>query len=165
MNAESQPNPPLPKVVEKASLITPSLYGGRFTRAQFWGYIIVGGIISSIGNTVAMFATPWDTYIVFALIWSILWQFLYNIPVFVKRCHDIGFGAIMPIVISVILSIPSYILILSSDSVIDYNRNGQEMMPITMILGIIGLIWFLFLGCKDSERGTNEYGTSTKYPN
>ena len=82
---------------------------------------------------------------------------LFYLPVAVKRAHDIGDNGVCVIGLLVMSLIPK---ILETIGYVD----GVLPVLISILLYIPGILYGLLLLFKDSEAGTNEYGTSTKYP-
>lgn len=79
------------------TLFSPSLYGGRFTRSQFWKYGILSSILLAFLKAAAKAATK-DSDIVVALLipalidaLSLIFLFL---PIYFKRAHDIGWSVV-----------------------------------------------------------------------
>ena len=121
---------------------------------RYFLYLLVGTIIYNILCALLMLlvsngAIPW----LMPLFFAIAAQLLFFLPVGIKRAHDIGHKGTVIVTLALAYQIA---LILSTLSFI------------FMILPLIILIPILIYGCillfKDSQKGTNEYGTSTKYP-
>ena len=143
--------------VEATTWFSPSSFGGRFTRKQFWEYSLLGGFLWALFLIVPACVFLSDCDVLFMQVIGgiilLLWV-LYGISVSVKRLHDIGVsGALMLPVIAVgfFLTVPTI-------------ENVFEFNSYDVALSCIGLLWMLFLGIKDSQKGTNKYGSSIKYP-
>ena len=100
------------------------------------------------------------------------------LPLLVKRLHDIGMSTIVAVGVWVVLQgvkIAEAAAIFEVSNDIDkygvsYSslmgatvKMQENMQTFTVIQGIIGLA-MLFILCKDSQKGTNLYGPSSKYP-
>lgn len=151
----NSPTPPQTSETVRTDLFKYSFFSGRFTRSDFWLckmialllFPIVFACVSAIDycNVTGIQVT---CCIVLLLYW------LYNVWVEVKRLHDIGVsGALMLPVIAV----GFFLTVQTSENVFEFN--GYDVA-----LSCIGLLWMLFLGIKDSQKGTNKYGSSIKYP-
>ena len=104
----------------------------------------------------------------------LLWLLLLPIPLFsvtVRRLHDVGRSLLLPL-LTLLLGIPGVILpaillffILSSAGQSDCVTNTEVVLAfIPGVLAIIFSLIILMLCLMDSERGTNKYGPSVKYP-
>lgn len=133
--------------------------GGRFTRKQFWGHILalflvvllieafVGTLMYcafSGGLDADGFVGTSIVVMIFLATISLCITVFWSLPVFFKRMHDIGGSGWLVILVSIGTSI------------------FELFVP--GLGAITGLIFFITLGCIDSQKGTNKYGTSVKYP-
>lgn len=146
------------------TLCKPSLWDGRFTRSQFWGYSICGQIAMTIITipTMAILGsilaennvTETDTgnigaAVVFAL--SIPYCIFYLLPIAIKRAHDLGCTDRVPIAMAiaqVCLALVAFF----------------EPNVASFLLFVLGIPYIIWLGFFDSQKGTNKYGPSSKYP-
>ena len=148
------PNPPQNPEATKTTIFQPSRYGGRFTRMQYFLHLLVGTIIYRIlCDLLIMLVANGAIPKLMPLFFAIAAQLLFFLPVVIKSAHDIGHKGTVIVTLALAYLIT---LILSTLSFI------------FMMLPLITLIPLLIYGCillfKDSQKGTNEYGTSTKYP-
>lgn len=154
------PTPPVPpKAPQKTTLTTPSLYGGRFTRKQFWGHYVAILLVSVLlsacaiamtyslltsGSSLEEVTASILPVLIFITIATILIAVFWSLPVFFKRMHDIGGSGWLVILVL-------------------FGSNFFELVA-TGLGGIVSLIFIIVMGCIDSQKGTNKYGTSVKYP-
>ena len=125
------------------TLFYPSLYGGRFTRAQYWCYYITGLFLSPIFSIVFFWAESLH-FVPFSI--------FYGLPITVKRIHDLGYSAILPI--SIIFGVGA----------LGLWALHNEMLIIGFIAAIILFVFTIWIGFFDSQEGANSYGDSVKYP-
>ena len=153
--------------VVKTTLFDPSLYGGRFTREQFLLYTVIGvflytviGIVFCMPPEEEMMRAPnsivrfHQETMLLGLIFDTPVIIFYSLPLAIKRAHDIGHKGTF-VTALVIMNLFARVL-----CVISYNSG----IILIYLLLIPNFIYGLFLLFKDSEKGTNEYGTSIKYP-
>lgn len=133
--------------MEKTTLLAPSLYGGRFTRAQFWKYYFAGFFALVLLGFVLG-----DVYPFFV---SVLYTVFYCVPIDVKRAHDLGFSAKWPIVANIIF--------FAIETVQEYGLVSHSVLD-EIIYWVIAVPYLIWLGFSDSQKGTNHYGASAKYP-
>lgn len=111
-------------------------FSGRARRAEYWGYSLFCTLV--IGIPVYILAI--------ALSGGDPESPIFNILTFAHNCA---------------LFLPS--LGVSVRRLHDTGRSGW--MLLLGLIPLVGLIiLFVFCGCLDSERGTNKYGPSEKYP-
>lgn len=116
---------------------------------------VLGGVI---GAGMAQSASSMEEVIVAAQLSSLIilipFGIFFFMPVAVKRAHDIGHKGTLIIAVWCFMLIAQLMVFVS--------------IEVSSILSVVGIIPALIYGCillfRDSERGTNEYGTSTKYP-
>ena len=167
------PPPPQQSEVAKTTWLKPSLFGGRFTRKQYFLRMLLVSIIAGIVNitlqlilvilpkiedsvlVISSLESLQQQLVLVGLLTSIPTMFLFCLPFGIKRAHDIGHKGTFLIALMVI----SLILQLLASVSWEISTN------LSYILLIPALIYGCILLFKDSERGTNAYGTSTKYPN
>ena len=156
----------------KTTFFSPSLYGGRFTRKQYVLPAILAGIIVSILNSVlqAMLLTE-PSFVemmrspsrmesfqqesaLVGLMVNVPATIFIFLPLGIKRAHDIGHKGTFFVIISV-LGLLSQLL-----TAVSY----ESGLLLSIVVSIVGLIYGCILFFKDSEKGTNEYGPSIKYP-
>ena len=131
----------------KTTLISPSLYGGRFTRAQFWKYYFAGVFALVLLGFVLGTVCPFFV--------SVLYTVFYCVPIDVKRAHDLGFSAKWPIVANIIF--------FAIETVQEYGLVSHSVLD-EIIYWVIAVPYLIWLGFSDSQKGTNQYGASAKYP-
>ena len=133
--------PPLPWKTEvgKTTLFKPSLLGGRFTRKQYWIYLLVG---SSVVQAISYMLSDSGASLLLLLIAAIF----YFIPISIKRAHDIGHDGAFVVVL------PVFLLLLWTEFL-----SRLILIVPCVIYGVILLI-------RDSQKRTNLYGPSSKYP-
>lgn len=154
-------------------------FEGRSRRSEFWYAMLFQFIV---GFVVSMFQMPLVSNLI-----SLVF-FIPNLALQCRRLHDIGrsghwiwtqvlagvFGivALLYLVVFVIVNIPDvreeYIK-MGIDVTAFYDYAGLLNIPglviVVMVLAAIAIgIMFLVFNCTDSQKGTNEYGPSQKYP-
>lgn len=130
--------PQLPSA-EPTTLFRPGLYKGRFTRKQYFWHTLACSVVVMLLYFPELLGEEDFGNIVFTVAWVILSSavlIVWAFPVNVKRMHDIGWSGWWILV--------GFIPLVGSIA--------------SLVLGLILLF-------KDSQPGTNEYGTSVKYPN
>ena len=171
--SDNTPNPPQKSEVVETTWLKPSLFGGRFTRKQyFWRVLlvaIIGGIIGTILQQILV--TPPDLgemmrnarsieryqqeLMQVGLLTNIPVAILFYLPFGIKRAHDIGHKG------SFLITLFAFGIIVQ----VIYAFVGGVVGSI--LYGIILIPAFIY-GCillfKDSQKGTNAYGPSLKYP-
>ncbi len=169
--SDNTPNPPQKSEVVETTWLKPSLFGGRFTRKQyFWRVFlasIILGILSNILQAILLTPPTWEEIMrnpssieslqqqamQVNLIINIPASIFFYLPFCIKRAHDIGHKGTF-ITTLLIIGLISQVLVAVS----------YDLIALAVLVGIPGLIYGLILLFKDSEKGTNAYGTSTKYP-
>ena len=132
--------------MEKTTLLSPSLYGGRFTRAQFWKYYFAGVFALVLLGFVLGTVCPFFV--------SVLYTVFYCVPIDVKRAHDLGFSAKWPVVANIIF--------FAIETVQEYGLVSHSVLD-EIIYWVIAVPYLIWLGFSDSQKGTNQYGASAKY--
>lgn len=164
--------PPLNTEADKTTWFKPSLYGGRFTRKQYVLPAILAGIIISILHSILqiILLTPptladlmrnpssierfqQESMLVGLIVFIPATIFVY-LPLGIKRAHDIGHKGTFLITLSIIGLISQ---VLGS---VSYNLG----IVLALLISIPGIIYGFILLFKDSQKGTNAYGPSIKYP-
>lgn len=158
------PNPPEELKVEETTLLTPSLYGGRFTRLQYFLHgipILITAPFLCIGSMIDVE----EEMFCWSFLW-IPWLIFYAIPVNIKRAHDYGSNGSFVIKLNLANFIALVVFILAG--VFENRDFGLACALSAVIIFIITSFLSIFYGIellfKDSEHGTNKYGTSSKYP-
>lgn len=133
-------------------------YEGRYTRAQFWPRLLIASFI--IGVIMALIApvltNPYAYYTVqFGVIIMI------TAPLLTKRMHDRGHS-------SAIIWI-QYALGYAMCFTEEMTRGNVTDTVMTIALAMLGTSFALSIVilvrlCRDSQKGTNQYGPSSKYP-
>lgn len=160
--------------VKKTSLFYPSLFGGRFTRLQFWLYAVTGFLIALGAGYVCVQNRELGDLL---LLWVVLPLFVfYFLIIQGKRAHDLGCSYVTPLVINIIFFNPvSIAFILTGLIMMDYGSASSygggspdtmtyALKAIIAVVLAIPLLYLAWLGCSDSQKGTNKYGPSLKYP-
>lgn len=132
---------------------TSFLFGGRFTREDFWITRLIAILLIPI-FLACIFAINYSNAIGIHVTCSVvlLLYCLFLLWSEVKRLHDIG--------VSGLLLVPVYAVY----SIFAIHSNPFEFNGYDVASFILSLLWLLFLGIKDSQKGTNKYGPSSKYP-
>ncbi len=166
--SEDLSNPLHKSETDKSTLLKPSLYGGRFTRMQYFLYLLAGIIVVEILSFLirgVIILNPAMSLIAFLLLLflllliNILSGIFYFMPIGVKRAHDIGLKGNFVIVVWLGTTIVGW---LAPISVFFWGFEAWPVLPL-MTLGP-NLVYGCILLFSDSEEGTNAYGSSTKYP-
>ncbi len=79
-----------------------------------------------------------------------------TLGVLARRCHDVGQSSIAAVIV-----IGGTLIINATSNFGIGEVLGQVLMVLTGVASLWLLITVLF---RDSQRGTNKYGPSTKYP-
>lgn len=142
---------------QKTSLFYPSLYDGRFTRKQFWCYLLLGKVFMfviemSLASLGQIYNSAEDIFAILCLIAGIVYGLFYKLPITVKRIHDLGYSAILPISL---MTVTGLVGLWAADN---------DMLILCLIAGIVCLFFMIWVGFFDSQEGANSYGDSTKYP-
>lgn len=158
MSEDLSSSPQKSEIID-TTLFKPSLYGGRFTRADYWGYTLYGVIFTAaveyfLGGTLI------------GNIITLLYVILYALPVTVKRCHDIGESGFM---VLPFITPPFCILLfafglLGLGGVNSLDALSSLFLVTVVFATVFGLALTFKLGFEDSQKGTNQYGPSIKYP-
>lgn len=137
-------------------------FKGRATRKEFWmawlGCWIVAFVILFIGIIIDAVCFERSDDFVVCLTLRRLWGMATLVPsiaISVRRLHDVGRSAWLVVIFYLCLPV----VIVSSLVVAMMGIVGICSL-ITLVIGFILLILF----CRDSQRGTNKYGPSEKYP-
>lgn len=160
-------------------------FKGRYTRAQFWGRYLLAVIGYGIFANVVLnqrlqslyqsIADSGDTdkliliSTIVVLAEAALTTALY-IPLMVKRFHDFGQSAATPLTLWGInelinISAETWLLTLVVNSQdMEAIAIGDKYYEYALILRIVLVLVLLGIMLRDSQRGTNKYGPSTKYP-
>lgn len=193
-NTSLPPVPPADKPAIPVIVPVPGWfsYSGRYTRAQFWGKWLVCGLILVVGFRDVGLSLGEDlaqTIIRGGSMDSIISQMyglriielivftLFMLPLLVKRLHDIGMPTIVAVGVWVLIRglgfvevsvtidiLESMVNSESLDSMLAAERKMQGFeQTYTIIRGCIGIVMLIVL-CLDSQKGTNLYGPSSKYP-
>ena len=172
---------PSPGFVESIRLFFTqyATFSGRSRRSEFW-YVVLFQFV--LGFVISIFELPQMSNIVQLLL------LIPNLALQCRRLHDIGRSgnwiwaqviatvffliAMLYLVVFMIYTIPEvkdqYIQ-MGIDVSIFYNYNGLLNIPglviaVMVIAAIAIFIMFLVFDCTDSQKGTNQYGPSSKYP-
>ena len=165
---DNLPIPPQAPATVETTLFKPSLYSGRFTRKQyFWRMLLTSlifqilavalGVMVGVGMAQgnSSIAEIEQTAQLLSLIITIPASIFFFIPIAVKRAHDIGHKGTFIVVIWVLSLIAQLVGAFA----------GAEIQNVLSLLVLIpGLIYGCMLLFMDSQKGTNAYGPSTKYP-
>ena len=166
--SDNTPNPPQKSEVVETTWLKPSLFSGRFTRKQYFlRVLLVSAITGILGGILQIMVLGIPTslhglenfqqesmQLSLSLITNIPATIFFYIPFGIKRAHDIGHSGTFLITLSVIGLI---VQLLGCVSIEIYHVFSAIMLIPVWIYGLILLF-------KDSEKGTNAYGSSTKYP-
>lgn len=158
-------------------------FRGRATRREYWGFIFVNFLISCVATIGGAFIMPFG-----ANIYSLLVA-LPSIAVMFRRLHDVGRSGWW-YCWSIVSLIPYFIVIgcffwglhSIAQSIDETNLTQEEYSDIfteqvsamvtdnliwlglSITPGLIVSIIILIFTLKDSQKGTNKYGPSYKYP-
>lgn len=193
-NTSLPPVPPADKPAIPVIVPVPGWfsYSGRYTRAQFWGKwlvcILILGVISriiglSLGEDLAQTIIrggSMDSIISQMYVLTIIEIIVYTLlllPLLVKRLHDIGMPTIVAVGVWVLIQGLGFVEVSATidtlenmvnseslDSMLAAERKMQGIeQTYTIIRGCIGIVMLIVL-CLDSQKGSNLYGPSSKYP-
>lgn len=193
-NTSLPPVPPVNKTPIPVIVPVPGWfsYSGRYTRAQFWGKwlvcILILGVVShfiglSLGEDLAktiIRGGSMDSIISQMYVLTIIEIIVYTLlllPLLVKRLHDIGMPTIVAVGVWVLIQGLGFVEVSATidtlenmvnseslDSMLAAERKMQGIeQTYTIIRGCIGIVMLIVL-CLDSQKGSNLYGPSSKYP-
>ncbi len=139
---------------------------GRLTRRQFWpAYILLSILFGTLTAGLPCLLDeiglkPLQTPA--TIISSSIFLFGILYPLICKRLHDIGKSSSTFWLVLVVswVWLPYFIL----SVFFDYGEKTNVFYPLLTISGVILLIWYNVYFFLDSQRGTNRYGKSLKYP-
>lgn len=133
-------------------------YKGRYTRAQFWPRYLLSILIIGV---IMHLLTPALTnpYMYYTALFGVV--IVLAAPLLIKRMHDRGHSSAI-IWIQYALG---YAMPISNEMSRGNLTTAVMIMAMTM-LGLSIVLFFIILVrlCRDSEKGTNKYGPSSKYP-
>ena len=119
-----------------------AVFSGRSTRQEYWSMSLAAFILFFVcGIGVGIVETDGNALGALLLLISVPGTLALIIPywaVVVRRLHDIGWSGFVAI--------------------------GLFLLGCIEGLNVIAFILFIIIGCIDSQRGTNQYGPSEKYP-
>lgn len=193
-NTSLPPVPPADKPAIPVIVPVPGWfsYSGRYTRAQFWGKwlgcililsVVFHNIGLSLGEGLAQTIVrggSMDSIISQMYVLTIIELIVYTLlmlPLLVKRLHDIGMPTIVAVGVWVLIrglgfvevsatidTLENMVNSESLDSMLAAERKIQGIeQTYTIIRGCIGIVMLIVL-CLDSQKGSNLYGPSSKYP-
>lgn len=167
-------------------------YSGRYTRAQFWGKwvvcILILRVISfiiglSLGEDLAktiirggsMDSIISQTYVLTII--EIIVYTLLLLPLLVKRLHDIGMPTIVAVGVWVLVQGLGFVEVSATIDILKNMVNSESLESMlaaerkiqgveqtyNIIRVCIGIVMLIVL-CLDSQKGSNLYGPSSKYP-
>lgn len=187
MNHQLNPDlPPVPSIPGWFS------YSGRYTRSQFWKrwlpvsfltFIVarVVGVyvgdklaisVEESGETGGFLMQIWMFSILETVVMTVL-----LLPLFVKRLHDVSISTVSAVVIWSVVQIIGFVELYvvgpdlenivraeTSQEILNAAGAVNDTVMLCDVIRIVGGIILLVIMCRDSYRGTNEYGPSMKYP-
>lgn len=193
-NTSLPPVPPADKPAIPVIVPVPGWfsYSGRYTRAQFWGKwlvcILILGVISriiglSLGEDLAQTIIrggSMDSIISQMYVLTIIELIVYTLlllPLLVKRLHDIGMPTIVAVGVWVLIQGLGFVEVSATIDTLENMVNSESLdsmlaaerkiqgieQTYTIIRGCIGIVMLIVL-CLDSQKGSNLYGPSSKYP-
>lgn len=167
-------------------------YSGRFTRAQFWGKWLVCIVILgvsfriiglSLGEDLAktiIRGGSMDSIISQMYVLTIIEIIVYTLlllPLLVKRLHDIGMPTIVAVGVWVLIQGLGFVEVSATIDILENMVNSESLESMlaaerkiqgveqtyNIIRVCIGIVMLIVL-CLDSQKGSNLYGPSSKYP-
>lgn len=193
-NTSIPPVPPADKPAIPVIVPVPGWfsYSGRYTRAQFWGKWLVCklilGVISliiglSLGEDLAktiIRGGSMDSIISQMYVLTIIETIVYTLlllPLLVKRLHDIGMPTIVAVGVWGLILGLEFVEVGATIDILENMVNSESLESMlaaeqkiqgveqtyNIIRGCIGIVMLIVL-CLDSQKGTNLYGPSSKYP-
>lgn len=158
-------------------IFRPSLFGGRFTRMQYWLYKVLGAITFVLSSFIIAFllvcGKKFGGFVggVLGVIGIVLalslfvWWILYFLSVEIKRVHDLGHSGGIAVMMTFGMPVIAFIIgVVTADySPVSTTDSMNHSMGVSM-LSLIVISYNIWLGFFDSQKGTNKYGASTKYP-
>lgn len=145
-----------------AQLFSPK---GRATRSEFWWCVLAGFIASMLFFFLLDLAAQFFPAVTLIIP-------LYNVALLVaflcltiRRLHDVGFSGVSVVIFNIIdialFKIPLFLLMYHA--AVKHGVAGLCAIGLTLVYGGLGLFLF-FCTLTDSQRGSNKYGPSSKYP-
>lgn len=167
-------------------------YSGRYTRAQFWGKWLVCIVILgvsfriiglSLGEDLAktiIRGGSMDSIISQMYVLTIIEIIVYTLlllPLLVKRLHDIGMPTIVAVGVWVLIQGLGFVEVSATIDILENMVNSESLESMlaaerkiqgleqtyNIIRVCIGIVMLIVL-CLDSQKGSNLYGPSSKYP-
>ncbi len=194
-NTSIPPFPPANKPVIPVIVPVPGWfsYSGRYTRAQFWGKwlvcIVILGVIFriiglSLGEDLAktiIRGGSMDSIISQMYVLTIIEIIVYTLlllPLLVKRLHDIGMPTIVAVGVWVLIQGLGFVEVSATIDILENMVNSESLdsmlaaerkiqgveQTYNIIRVCIGIVMLIVL-CLDSQKGSNLYSPSSKYPN
>ena len=158
--------------------------GNRFTRKQYWGAILLLtavdifldfvcddlfetliGFVASLEPSMLqlhgmLLAEELDLRFLVCLIidyFPCILSLGLSLSVEIPRAHDFGSSMCIPIIMAVL-----HVLLVSLE---DFGIEEEIATDILLLWVCVFLCYrYIWLGCSDSQKGTNKYGPSLKYP-
>ncbi|MBE6419956.1 MAG: DUF805 domain-containing protein [Akkermansiaceae bacterium] len=182
-------NPSTPVIVPEPGWFS---YSGRYTRAQFWGKwlgcifllvivssimgVIIGVDLAEVLVTGRGLKSAISQLYVVTIIEIIVYTLLL-LPLLVKRLHDIGVSTPGAIGVWVLMQGLGVAELCTTIELLEDMSNAQSLAAMIkvedsmgrleliykIIRGTLGLVMIVVM-CLDSQKGTNLYGPSSKYP-
>jgi len=193
-NTSLPPFPPADKPAIPVIVPVPGWfsYSGRYTRAQFWGKWLVCnlilGVISliiglSLGEDLAktiIRGGSMDSIISQMYVLTIIEIIVYTLlllPLLVKRLHDIGMPTIVAVGVWGLIQGLGFVEVSATIDILENMVNSESLESMlaaerkiqgveqtyNIIRVCIGIVMLIVL-CLDSQKGSNLYGPSSKYP-
>lgn len=160
------------------------VWKGRATRTEYWSFFLFSYLaqmatrvvlqiaVVSIGlssHEPSFLSTGFSVclaLVAFLFMVALMWLTIAQISVTIRRFHDVGFSGFwllgfVPLIIAAFsLMITSMVLGVENIEIVP--------TPLTLILGMLIYlgygVFFFVLTVKDSNRGPNRFGPSSKYP-
>lgn len=148
-------------------------FRGRSCRNEYWAWwgmvLMVFFFFNFVDTTHRCFPTliPYPHVVgIICVVTMLIIIPLLSGSVVVRRLHDVGWSDRW---VLLLLAIPCFLTVLyllhKTNTVEVVQPLFNVIFPVTfMVLPPVNAVFLLILGCIDSQKGRNQYGTSFKYP-
>lgn len=144
---------------------------GRSTRMEYWGWWLGKGGVSLL---IFLFAGLINPKFAFIFEMALLLLIPFSWTVICRRLHDVGLSGkwcipwlLIDVALVLFVSVTSVLFATGAVKYSLYHGLGTAVAAVIYLYSLLQIpvsIALLILGCIDSQRGTNQYGTSYKYP-
>ncbi len=152
-------------------------FSGRSTLSAYWYWYLTNFLICWALAIIekGFFDTPFDSTGMMSGLWSFV-TLIPSLALWVRRLHDIGksgwtilWMAIPGVITAAFACVWIYMSMINTAAP---TEGGEETVSVIVLIGLMigalmvligGIILFIY-SLKDSQKGTNKWGASEKYP-